>query len=432
MKEKLQQAFQLRQNQNYQQAIDIYQPLWQQDQHQFDDWAGWSYAFSLSKLNRHAEALEICRALFPRYKNSEILNSLYAKCIYYTQFTGRAIPELDVMRKAAQAMFQLSPPYNEYSFTPRAIFKLIKLLLGQQQIDWKEIEKWLLKLDPDLLDNRPFRMTDGRGKQVELASPKEEWYSYMIRTRGGLNQPKALLEALEAARKQNIKWHYNNDIWFARKEAFAFRELGEREKAEKILRRIVQRKKDWFLLYDLSQVIKDEDEALRLRCNAALAAGPSTLKLKLYHSLYLQLKNKEQYREEALLHLCLEVAVREENNWKITDEQQKEIDSSGVNRAVLGSSSAIIKKLTSFWKTKTGTAENEQSKVRATGIVDFIFPNQKTGFVLASGNKYLFRTDALEGKISKGTKISFELIDSFDKKKNLPSKLAIRIQAISK
>lgn len=424
MNEKLQEAFSLRKNQDFRKAIDIYTPLWQQNPELFDEWAGWSYAFSLSKLNRYGEALDVCRAMYLRYQHAGVLNSLYASCIFYTQFRNGQTASLDVYRKAVKAMMKLSPP-QAYSLTSIAIFKLIKALLNQQQIDWQEVENWLMKMDPDLLDERPFRLKDARDKQIELASPREEWYSNMIRAKGGLNKPRELLDVLDAARRQRFKWHYSNDIWFVRKEAFALNELGEREKAEKILREIIKRKRDWFLLYDLSLVVRDNKEALQLMIKAALAPGKDEHKLKLFQSLYEKLSANDDYQKIAVLHLCLIAAIREEHQWPAKETLSKIITRAGINPDNEGSSSAIKQKLIEFWK------EIEKDSVhRLTGTVKTILPNGAAGFISSQHGSYYFKTGHLTNKLSPGNRVSFELEDGFDKKKNRATKIAVNIQLL--
>ncbi len=158
MNTELQKASQLRKNGDYKQAVSLYDTLWNNQSEQWSDWDGWSYAYSLVKTFKYHEALDICRHFYRKNKNFEILNNLYAQCIYYTQFTGEKQPTLNVLRKAAQAMLDLSPYSSKYSFTPKAIFKLNHALMSQKEINWAEIETWLLKMDPDLLDNQPFKM----------------------------------------------------------------------------------------------------------------------------------------------------------------------------------------------------------------------------------------------------------------------------------
>lgn len=373
----MQQAMTLRKSQNYQQAVDLYLPLWTENSNQFDDWAGWSYAYSLAKLSRYEDALNICRTLYPKYPNSEILNSLYGQCIYYSQFAVKNPPSAATLRKALTAIFQLSPPNNPYSFTSRATFRFIKFLLNQQQINWHEIEDWLSKIDPDLLDDRPYRWTDAKGKIMELASPKEEWYSHMIKAKGGLNKPHELLDILNTARKENFKWHYSNDIWFGRKEAFALAQLGRKKEAEKILQKILLQKKDWFILYDLSQVIENKKEQLRLLCDAALSAGKNEMKLKVYESIFEHLVKDEQFQHQAAQHLCLIAAIREENGWPVSSRLLQKIQAFASNPNAEGASGKIIRSLQPFWR-KFSTS---QTKERSQGIVDVVFPDKKAGFL---------------------------------------------------
>lgn len=350
---------------------------------------------------------------------------LYAKEIYYTQFAGNKPSPLEVLRKALTAMFELAPPTNPYSFTPMATFKLVKQLLNQQQINWQEIEDWLLKLDPDLLDEKTFTFTDTRGKIRELASPKEEWFTLMIRAKGGLGKSGELLEMLNTARKQPFKWHYGNDIWLARKEAYALNELGEKQKAEAILRKIILQKKDWFLLFDLAQLVEDKQEKLRLLCTAALGHGKNEMKLKVFETLFQCIKDDPEYRREAALHLCLVVTLREENNWPVSDSMLREIKSRGVTITMEGSSLKIINSLVSFWKKMA-----KRRAERLNGIIETVFQNNKAGFIRHGKEKIFFSAGRLEGKLQPGDRVSFETEDSFDKKKNRSSVIAVNLQII--
>lgn len=422
----LQNASQLRKNGDYKQAVSLYDTLWDSQSDSWNEWDGWSYAYSLVKTFQYQKALDICRHFYRRNKSFEILNNLYAQCIYYTQFMGEKQPALDILRKATQAMLDLSPYSSKYSFTPKAIFKLNKLLMSQMNIDWAEIEFWLLKMDPDLLDDQPFKMVYSTGKEVELASSLEEWYAGMIKAQAGLNRPEKLIEYLDAAEKRKIKWHYNNDLWFDRKRAFAYHELGQSEKAENILRKIVLQKKDWFLLYDLARVVSNQEEALKLMCQAARSRSKPEMKLKLFYSLYEQLKDRELYQEEAVKHLCLIAAIREEKGWSPLIEVEKIIKESSINTDKLGSSSAIIRELEPVWNKIAGVKKIE----RKNGVVSKVFPHGGAGFINSEGKSYYFTMNHSEKKVAEKSKVSFEIRDSFDKKKGKPTQMAVKIRAL--
>lgn len=421
MKNQLKQAFVFRQNQQWHAALDIYEPLWKNNPDLFDEWAGWSFGFCFSKLGKHHEALTVCRQLYKRFKHSEIINSLYAKSIYYTQFTQNSSTSVDTLKKATQAIYRLSPPVNPYSYAPAAIFKFVKKLMSLQEVNWNKIELYLKKLDPGLLPNQPFQIQDIKGKTTKLAGRREEWYSLMIRTQGGLNRPVELLKTLEAARKQKIKWHYNNDIWFARKEAFAYVQLHQKEKAIQIMRRILLQKQDWFLLFDLAEMLEKSEEKLQLYCKAALSRGKITHKLKLFNALANYLKDSDP--EMAKLHHSLEVKIRKENNWNIPTEKETYLTFATNNN--FKTSQLIFEKLKSFWQS------NLKEEQRQNGIIEFVFPHQKSGFLQSGNKKIFFLSGKKEGKLNKGNKVSFILKNSYDKKKKRASKIAVSIQLLN-
>lgn len=422
-------AFQLRKQQKFKEATEVYQPLWHEKSDQFTQWDGWSFAYCLFKLKKYDESLGVCRNLYSRFKSFEILNSLYARNIYYTQFLNGKNPGLATLSKATQAIFELSPPYSSFSITPTAIFKLIKYLMAQPQINWKEIEGWLLKMDPDLLNDEVHKIMDPGGKMRELASPLECWYAGMIKAKAGLNEPKQLLEVLQIARRKKIKWHYNNDIWFARKEAFAYKQLGEREKAISILRKLVKQKEDWFLLFDLAQVVPDGAEAMELLCKAALERGKNEMKLGLYAYMYAQIKTQEKLKHEADLVLSLVVALREENNWAVNPDLLTEIEKRGIDINKQGSSSLILKALIPFWQS-TLDRENPGNR-RKGGFIKTLFPDGNAGFIQSGSKRYFFRTKNIKGQPKVGLKVVFDAEEGFDKKRQKPSVMAIHILIVN-
>lgn len=426
MTSELSQAFYYRKQKEYQKAVEIYNPIWQNGASRFTEWDGWSYAFCLKELKRYQEALEICRLLYPRFKNSEFIRNLYAQCIFYSQLKTKHLPDLPIHRKAVTAMVQLSPPNQKYSLSGIAIFHLCKELMKFDPVPWGEIEAWLQKMDPDLLDDRPFQMNLPNGRKSELASPLEEWYSLMIRAKGGLSQPQHLLDLLGAARRRKLKWHYNNDIWFERKEAFALHRLGQKEKAENILRRIIKIKNEWYLLFDLAQIVADKKEALQLMARAALSPGKSEMKLKLFETLYKSLSENQQYTHEANLHLYLTAAIREEKNWPVKPEISEKIQLSEINPIAEGSSSKVISGLTPFWKKLAGVTAPQ----RREGTISNILPNKISGFLKSGKDSFFANFKGVKGTPKIGAKVSFDLTDSFDKKKNKPSKMAININVL--
>ncbi len=422
----LAQAFTLRQQKDYVKAIAIYEPLWQQDPGQFNDWAGWSYAYCLKETRQYQQSLDTCRQTYKRFPQSTIIAQLYASCIYYTQFTGKDMPQVAIAKKAVQAMYDLCPPHQKFSLTSKAIFKLAKLLMSQPSADWQEIENWLQKLDPDLLDDQPFSMKGANGKMIEYASPVEEWFSAMIKVKAGLNQPEALLTLVEAARNRQLKWHYNNLTWFSRKEAFAYLQLGQKEKAEKMLRKIISQKKEWFLLQDLAEIIDDPKEALALLAAAALAFGDADKKIKLYYSIFNKLTPRPEMQDAAKKHLFLVAAIRHQHNWPIPAVMQIELTAFNAPELETLHYGDIIKQLTPFWNSLANA-----DKIFHEGIIEKMLEGNQSGFVKATdGKRYYFSMREVRKtskQVTAGIPVVFELEDGFDKKKHQSTKNAVRL-----
>lgn len=415
----LYEATRLRQEKNFKKALSIYDSLWQENSDQFNEWDGWSYAFCLFKIGAFDRSLSVCRELYPKHKNFKLLRSLYARVIYYSQFKNETIPSLSILSKALKAIFKLTSPYEPYSLGPKAVFEFAKIAMGQFNIPWEEIEFWLNQMDPSLLDGEALTYENKKGRSVSLASNQEQWYATMIRVKGGQKKPEELLKVLEEARKRNLRWHYNNDIWFARKEAFAYAQLGKSEKAIKILRQILIQKRDWFLIYDLAQLIKDKKEKRKLLCRAALSAGNPVMKMRLYESLFQEFKDTD--RLDAEKHLCLVANLRLEKGWDIPENIMKEIQKRNLDCSKQ-ETSQTIKELRYFW-------EKFDVKERLKGKIAVVFPNNAAGFIQSKDSSFFFRVLDVQqnNKPEVGQAVSFEVIDSLDKKKKKPSKRAVKI-----
>lgn len=425
-----QQATEFRRNKQYKAALSIYRPFWEQDPNQFNEWDGWSYAYSLKETKQFKDALEVCRKLYPRFKTSEFISNLYAQCIYYTQINVVKQPPIATQKKAVKGMLRLSPPHREYSLSGVAIFKLCKNLMKEKPVQWLEIESWLNLMDPDLLSKETFTTRLPNGKTMEHASQQEEWYSLMIRVKAGLMQPKQLIELLDEAEKKNIKWHYQNDIWMKRKRAFAYHQLGQSEKAEHLLRQILQKKKEWFLYADLAEVILDSKEKLKIFSRAAIEKGKLHMKINLFKKISELLQNEETEKEYYKQHLLLRARIHLENGWNFPPDLEEQLDKEKIDLGNVNNATEVYNQLFSYWEKLAGVEENRQQ-----GKIHYLHNNGKSGMITGDDQKeYFFGMRQIKGdksKIEPGAKVEFEMIIGFDKKRNRPSNMAENIKIVA-
>ena len=91
------------------------------------------------------------------------------------------------------------------------------------------------------------------------------------------------------------KFHYSNDIWFARRIALSKKNLGNPEDAIKELQQILRKKKEWFIQKELAELYKEEgknDKAFDLAIDAINNFGDLEFKIDLLYLLGELLKAK--------------------------------------------------------------------------------------------------------------------------------------------
>lgn len=405
-------AFQLRKERKYRLAIQIYTSF---SADQLAQWDLWAYIYCLTKEGNYNQALELSRMGYLKFKDFVPLNNLYALTIFHTQFIKNKTLEESLALKAIQAIFKLSPPDSPYSIASIATLKYVKFLMSKPEIKWDEIEAWLLKVDPDLLSKNPYNIEIPNGKNLEMASPYEEWYAMMIRTKAGKNEPKELLNLINITKTNQIKWHYNNDIWFARKEAFAYLQLGNKIKAEELLRKVLSLKNDWFLKFDLAKVVQNKNEALKLLYEAALEKGKIEMKIKLFETLYEKLEEKPTNETERKLILQLIIGLKKDKQWPIQQVWLAEAEKLNIDYNKLPQLLTILDRIKIIWK-------EALAKDAKNGVIQTILPHGKAGFIKSGKDSFYFKIENKNYTI--GQSVKFHVVAGFDKKKNKSTSIA--------
>ncbi len=431
-------AFKLRKDLKTDEALALYEAIWPNHTEAFSEWDGWSYGHCLQTKRRYKDALELCRTLYPKYPNSEIIAQLYAWNIYYTELAGDKQPaNKEIFIKALSAIVRLSPPIKQFSPTVKSIFKLVKFLAEAMQPDWNEIDNWLSKLDKDKLSRDTYTIdVPGKGKK-ELASELEEWYSWQSKLLLQTKQWQKCIDLCTTALNDINKWHYSNDIWFARRKVAALTQLGHKQQALEILQPLIKRKREWFMLADLAELTVDNEKALQLYIEAALAFGDAAKKIRIFYKmahLYAAMGQKEA----SFAHALLVLALRQENRWPVPAELELLIKEQGALPEKMATSFVILQKLKLEWrKLSAGTGEIVGSKqpLRFNGNIERFIVGGSAGFIkpaTGSNNIYFLFKNYQGNKedIKIGLLVSYEVNKDFDKKKNRESEIAVRIKRI--
>lgn len=424
------QAEALRKQEQFDQALPLYERLWRERGDKPDEWIGWGYAFCLRKLNRFSDALDVCRETWKINPEFERNNSLYGWCIYYTEIKNKQ-PSLQALLKAANAIGKLTEQ-GQYSPYEMVVFQVIEHLRKQINVQWQAVLDWLDKLDPLRLSQEENIFKTSEGKQVVSASPLEKYYAHKTKALEQLGRHEECILISNEALSKISKLHHDNDVWFTRRAALAKGALGRTNEAINDLKKLVLRKPDWFLHHEIAQFqfqLGQIEDALVSSATAALAPGPLSFKGELFKLLS---QIMETLNETALAqeHLKLVSLIREDQGWRHDPELEANLERLNVDTEEAESTKQLVRSLRPIWE-----EAKHANQTRLKGKIDKILPHGGAGFVRDEhGKAHYFDMRDIIGNTSaicQGAYVDFYVVDSFDKAKNQKSTKAVQIRPIS-
>ena len=88
-----------------------------------------------------------------------------------------------------------------------------------------------------------------------MASDKEKWYATKSKALFELRLFQECFDISEKALHEFNDFHYNNDLWFARRMALSKKSLGNLNEAINDLEKIFRRKKEWFIQKEIGDIL---------------------------------------------------------------------------------------------------------------------------------------------------------------------------------
>jgi tetratricopeptide (TPR) repeat protein len=409
-----QQASALRKQRNYEEAVALYGTLWEENRDQCNEWDGWGYAFSLRKLGRSQQALEVCQEALPLNPNLDHLTSLCGWCLYDVEIrrTDAEIQQNEGrFLQAAEEILQLGKP-GKFSAHARTLMRVIDYYRQKLTTPASKILEWCDRIQPEQLSNEPGHGPDGKGRTVEYASDREKWYSCRCKALFDLGRYEECIELAGQALAAFPKLHHDNDVWFKWRIALSKAELGDREIAISELEALLSRKRDWFVHHKIAQYLLDlgrTGEALNRAVAAALGPGPSDLGFK--WELYLLMGRIFQARgemDQARAHVLLAAKVRQEEDWKIPPELSQAIGEMDVDMASQISAQDLHRQLRRDWQ-----ALKVSDMPAGQGEIKNLLSHGKAGFIRGDdGKDYYFKTSSFRGPrhlLEPGQRVSFHV-----------------------
>lgn len=327
-------------------------------------------------------------------------------------------------------LFKYEDPFS-YSVFSQLFTTVLKAEKKKANANWKFVNDFCDLVNPGMLktDCRTIEvLRKGEKKSMELASDKETWYSYKSKALFKLEKYLECFEVSKTALETFSKFHYSNDVWFARRIALCKKQLGNRDEAIQELNQVLRRKKDWFIQRELAELYKEDgnfDKAFTLAIDAVNNYGDLEYKVELLCLIGELLKTRGE-KERAFKHYSLSRLIRINEEWKIPDKLTKALEDFRKDDIQVGKLPELEKELKKYW---TSLNQNRQktdnpTSERIKGKIDKILHNDEKGadgFIKYDGNKSVyFRVspdDAIKSKIRSGLPVDFKILPATNGKK---------------
>jgi tetratricopeptide (TPR) repeat protein len=418
--EKKLKANDLRKSGNYQDALVLYKELHQENEDKFTC-AG--YLHCLRKLKQFKEAIPLANSSVGKFPGFDWVTME----IVWTYIEGmlNPIPEeesLSTTISVANKILQLQPNQIASNVVNMRVCKAAK-----HEKNWKILDEWVRKIDPDSLASNPMLLPNGR----EGWSQQGLWYLYKVNAlvENGTSDEAFpfLIYALEHFPKQKK--------FFLRLRALAYCNSGKKEEAAadyKILCEV--QRPDWWMLKEYADILNDlgrKDEALEIMLFAAQARQDPGLMVVLFEAigdLFYERGNKEN----AALHYQLTKLIREDKTWKVPDSLSDKLSGLSTDGFTISSSlEKIFQKCQVIWRQGTEKPDSVPSspspnknsmRTNAQGKISLGKSDRAFCFInLIDGDSVFCYKDLLSPDINDGDEVIVDAWPSWDQKKNKQS-----------
>lgn len=329
---------------------------------------------------------------------------------------------------------------NEYSNTlfSNLYTIVLKTEKKKQKPNWKFIVEFcdVFKYD-ELKNNCSVIEVPRKGvmKKMELASDKEYWFAYKSKAHMKLGMFRECYDISKQALETITKFHYSNDVWFARRIALSKKQLGNSEDAISELQKVLGRKKEWFIQKELAELYKEKgdiENSFKYSMEAINNHGDIEFKVDLLYLIGELLKEKQEL-ELSFKHFSLSRIIRLNEQWKIPQKLIMVLKDFKMTDIPVEKYQELKNELTKYWDKFKFQPKDDTTLQIKSGKIDKILNDNdkgKNGFIKANdGKSYYFTIKKAEdicNSIKIGIDVSFKVLPTKDGKKEQAIKLRIK------
>ena len=338
----------------------------------------------------------------------------------------------------------------ESIYSYNVISKLFNLVLKVEKkkanANWKLISEFCSLISPSYLKTDcESKEIERKGKMVsvEFSSDREKWYANKSKALLKLGKFQECCEISNEALESFSKFHYSNDIWFARKIALSKKQLGNSQDAISELLKILKRKKEWFIEKELAELYMEAgniQSALNFAMQAVNNFGDLEYKIELLFLIGELLKAKGE-NDLAFKHFSLSRLIRLSEEWNIPLKLSSAIESFKRDDIPIEKLQILKSELKRYWNTfnqkeqkVSPITEKHSNSIKPilTGKIDKILHCDNKGidgFIKYNDNKSvyfrIYADDPIKPNLKVGSNIQFKIIQERDGMKEKAIRLRI-------
>jgi len=301
----LKEARKLYDSKNYDESLNLYEKLFNENPEGFDINSKISYCWAIYQV---------------RVKNFTDIDELYDS----VDFICDLIPQADLN------VVNTCP----YTFS---VFKVLDVVYKQQE--YYNIFDWLDLINPVLLDEKRNSF-NGR----EYRSRKEKYYDYASKSYLECAEWDLCIEISNKALNSLKSFTNNSDVWYQWRIAKSLKELNQNDKALEYLKEIVSIKQEWFVFKEIMEnyyILNENEKAIMYINKAVLTDDSIKLKVNLFYLIYEILKDSNY--DLALKHAQLYYLLKLDSNSEVSCDIEELIDENELDKNVL------INQINNYW-----------------------------------------------------------------------------------
>lgn len=325
-----------------------------------------------------------------------------------------------------QSIFNFIEQY-QVKLEPKNFPFLLKKFKDKPTVNWNIVNQFcdlvnVTDLDTSCKTIETIRK--GVAKPMELASAKENWFAYKTKALYEIQQYEACFNLSKIALETFDKFHYSNDIWFARRIALSKIQLGNTDEALNELLLILKKKREWFIESEIATIYKDKlefEKALKYAISGLNNFGDIEYKVGLIE-LTAELLLQKNDKNLAFKYFSFSKLLRTKMEWGIPNNLVISLSQFDDEEIKVDKLNSLKRELSVYWQSlNVLSLKPKKDKLKDTekinGQVNKILHNDEKGmdgFITYGGRKSIYfslrKDHSLIPKIKVGTNMNFNII----------------------